>query len=364
MSDRKLATIERVLDVGVHPNADLLEIAQIKGWECVVKKGDFKKGDLIVFFEVDSWVPHSIAPFLCKNSSKPREYLGIQGERLRTIRLRGMLSQGLVMPINILESFKVEDNYVNNNCSFSADSLEEGFDLTKFLRIEKYEKPIKGNTPSVKGNFPSLVRKTDAERIQNIWPKMKNLTDEQGYPMRWAVEEKLDGSSTTVYWIDEETFGVASRNLDLKLDSEDNRFVQTVFDCGLLEGLKQLKKPCAVQGELCGPGIQGNKYNLPKNHLFIFDVWLVDEQRYALQWERAIILYKIVELGVTCLQVPFIGFMELPETNKEIIEMADGESQLAPVLREGLVFKSTQLVNGERVHFKCISNQFLLEMKE
>ncbi len=102
---RKLATIGTIDQILPHPNADRLELAKVRGWQVVVKIGEFKAGDKVIYLEVDSWVPTEIAPFLSKGQ-KPRMYNGIKGERLRTIKLRNELSQGLILPISILE--KVE----------------------------------------------------------------------------------------------------------------------------------------------------------------------------------------------------------------------------------------------------------------
>jgi RNA ligase (TIGR02306 family) len=101
---RKLAVIVEV-EVITHPNADALDLVKWAGWQCVAKRGDFKTGDLALVLEIDSWVPHELAPFLSKGK-EPREYMGIKGERLRTIKLRGTTSQGLVMPLEILGEIK------------------------------------------------------------------------------------------------------------------------------------------------------------------------------------------------------------------------------------------------------------------
>lgn len=102
---RKLATIRRIAAILPIPNADAIEVAQVDNWKVVVKKGDHRVGELVIYCEVDSWIPHEIAPLLSKGQ-EPREYEGIKGERLRTVRLRGTTSQGLILPLDILGVIK------------------------------------------------------------------------------------------------------------------------------------------------------------------------------------------------------------------------------------------------------------------
>lgn len=101
---RTLASIQVVSQINPHPNADAIELATVRGWQVVVKKGEFQPGDTVIYLEIDSWVPTEIAPFLSKGQP-PREYRGVKGERLRTVRLRGEISQGLILPISVLEKF-------------------------------------------------------------------------------------------------------------------------------------------------------------------------------------------------------------------------------------------------------------------
>jgi RNA ligase (TIGR02306 family) len=101
---RKLASIQKIKEILEHPNADRLEVAVVNGWKTVVKKDQFKVGDSVVYFEIDSWIPHDIAPFLTKPGHSPKEYLGVKGQRLKTQKIRGVISSGLILPLSILES--------------------------------------------------------------------------------------------------------------------------------------------------------------------------------------------------------------------------------------------------------------------
>lgn len=171
---RKLATIRQISDIREIQGADAIELAIIDGWQTVVKKSEFKAGEMVVFCEIDSWIPHDLAPFLSKGK-EPREYQGIKGERLRSAKIRGQLSQGLVLPINGIE--------------FSAI----GDDVSDILGIVKWEREIPAQLRGqAKGNFPSFLRKTDQERVQNLVREIERIR-ESGEPEMFEVSIKLDG---------------------------------------------------------------------------------------------------------------------------------------------------------------------------
>lgn len=95
---RKLASIQRIEEIRDIENADAIQAYRVLGWWVVDKKGAHKVGDLVVYCEIDSWIPHELVPFLSKGH-EPREYNRVKGERLRSIRLRGQISQGLLLSI-------------------------------------------------------------------------------------------------------------------------------------------------------------------------------------------------------------------------------------------------------------------------
>ena len=179
--ERKLASVRRITDIQPIPNADAIEVVVVGGWKVVTKKGEFNVGDLCVYCEIDSFLP--ILPqyeFLRKSSYKKLS-TGEEGFRLRTIKLRGQVSQGLVLPLSVLPGGR---------------ELFEGMDVTEVLSITKYEPPIPASLAGkVKGLFPSFLHKTDEERLQNL---------DSEYPFdsnkKYYVTEKLDGSSATFYF--------------------------------------------------------------------------------------------------------------------------------------------------------------------
>lgn len=346
---RKLATIRRIDEIRAIPDADAIMCAVIGGWTVVIRKDEFKVGDLAVYLEIDSWVPHELAPFLSKGK-EPREYEGVKGERLRTVRLRGQLSQGLLLPI----THEIEVGWSHTFFNFEGvRPMVEGDDLTDVLGIKKWEAPIPAELAgNVAGLFPSYIPKTDQERIQNLTTEFyKSWTLN---PLRWEVTEKLDGSSVTIFLNTEDHFGVCSRNWEL-LESNTNSLWKVAREADLETKLRDRKLHVALQGELIGPGVQANRYQLKKHGFYLFDVYNIDEKRYLNSFERVALAS---DLGIE--HVPVLGlrkFTTEDSVDKLLLE-AEAKSKLNEATeREGLVFKC---VDDADLSFKAISNKFLL----
>lgn len=340
MTDRKLATIRVISELKPIKDADLIEVAVIDGWEVVIKKGEFNVGDLCVYFEIDSWIPTELAPFLSKGK-EPRVYRGVKGERLKTIKLKGQISQGLVLPLTSAGEY----TYALND------------DLTEKLNILKWEPEIPAQLAGkLEGNFPSYIPKTDQERIQNYIRNMPLGVNQ------WEVTEKLDGSSMTVYRARDiakmdggHRMGVCSRNYELKLEDTSNAFVNTALKLQLFDKLHAYNLNVALQGELIGPGIQKNPYGLSELEYYVYDIFDIDKQRYYLPAERQSLCES---LGLK--HVPVFANYETDSrtTVSELLTFAEGQSKLnSRTQREGLVFKN--VINNES--FKAISNAWLLK---
>lgn len=349
-NERALASIRIISEIKPHTNADALELAIVDGWQCVVKKGEYKAGDVAVYCEIDSWLPHEIAPFLSKGK-EPREFEGVKGERLRTIKLRGELSQGLLLPLSALPAKYAEGAEEYGLCELDF----VGTDCTADLGIKKYEKPLNPQMQGVaRGNFPGFLRKTDQERIQNIFGKldMEKLQD------NYEVTLKVDGSSATYYVRDGEV-GACSRNLELKLDDSnaDNTFVKVFRESGLDQRLLDFNRTygrnIALQGELWGAGINGNWEGVSDHRYNVFDIFDIDKQKYLGAIER-MLLCKII--GVD--HVPFIEHTTLEGFTKveDFLEYADRPS-IHNKVAEGVVYKS--LTNPE-FSFKVVNNKYLM----
>lgn len=339
---RKLATIRKIVDIKPIDGADAIECAQIDGWKVVVKKGEFQIGQLATYIEVDAFVPHEVAPFLSKGK-EPREFNGIKGERLRTIKLRGQVSQGLLLPI---EGTKTSSGaLLDHECKWS-----EGEDVTDILGIQKYEAPIPAQLAGqVRGNFPSFIPKTDQERIQNLGTELSEWARRE---TTWEVTEKLDGSSMTAYLYQGE-FGVCSRNLDLKED-DNNSFWRAARAHEIEYKLRSLGRNLALQGELIGEGIQKNRYEIKGQQFFLFDIYDIDAGRYLNGRERLDLLH---ELDINHCPILARSISLVCATQDILLKEAEGVSELNPQAeREGLVYKCIEM----QASFKCISNKFLL----
>lgn len=330
MTARKLASVRTIDLIVPHKNADRLEVAILGGWPVVVRKGEFKAGDLVVFCEVDCLLPPRPEYDFLEKSCSHTEPDGTEWYRIRTVRLRGQLSQGIVLPLTILPE--------------ELRGLPGGAAVTDFLGIRKYEKPLSPQLAGVAlGQFPHFIPKTDEERIQNL-----DIDELEGF--FFEVSEKLDGSSCTVYAHDQHV-GVCSRNLEL-VHNPDNTFWKTAKDANALSAVREHGE-IAIQGEVIGPGIQGNKYKLNAHEFRAFNVYLIDEQRYMTQTE--FVLYCAEHRIPT---VPRLGRLVV-RSIAQVLKFAENASHLNDqVEREGVVLVR-DFPTG-RVSFKAISNKFLL----
>jgi len=300
-------TIQKIDAINPIPNADSIEVADVLGWKVVVKKGEFKSGDLCIYIPIDSIVPPNNPYF---------DFMKDRGYRVCTIKLRKQLSQGLIVPLSLLKTI------------YNGE-LSVGTEVQKELGICKYEKETRiassgkwykrlhGKT------MPSFIKKTDEERIQNLgWESLSGIDD------TWEITEKLNGSSLTVYydplkatryerivfWIksyinkfkkvwelQRPELGLCSRNVDLSEDlfkkSKTNLYVQATLNSKLNEAVEKYcfisGRKLAFQGEMIGPGIQGNYYSHPIHTVKLFKIWDIDNQFYLFPQEVTQILTDI-----------------------------------------------------------------------
>jgi len=339
---RKLAAIQRIEEVRDIENADAIQAYRVLGWWVVDKKDAYKVGDLVIYLSIDSWIPTEIAPFLSKGK-EPSIYDGVKGERLRTVRLRGQISQGLLLPLN-----QVWKEWTPENI---ATHVSEGDDVADMLGIKKWEPPIPAQLGGqVRGAFPSSIPKTDQERIQNLTAELEDWKA-RGYA--WEITEKLDGTSMTVFMERDGRFGVCGRNWELT-ETADNSLWKAARADDLEAKMRAFGKAIAIQGELIGEGIQGNPYRLKGQRFFAYDVYDIAEGRYWTAMDRQQLISSI---GIN--HVPLIGAGELDAGIPTLLQWAEGKSQLcATTEREGLVYKC---IEDPMISFKCISNKFLIK---
>lgn len=332
MSERKLASIQKIHNIEPIEGADAIVKASILGWQVVIRKDEFQVGDLCVYCEIDSLLPE-----------KPAfEFLRNKAFRIRTLRLRGQISQGICFPLTILPA---------------GLDIIEGLDVTDRLEIIKYEPPIPANLSSqVKSLFPRFIPKTDESRVQVLASVLEAYAGTLCY-----VTEKLDGSSVTYYLKDGE-FNVCSRNLNL-LEDPRNSLWQVAHQLELPAKLTQNRLNIALQGEIIGEGIQGNKYKLKGQSVRFFNVFLIDNYRF-LDFEELENYLLQLELSM----VPVLERNYVLEANvPDLIKKSQGKSSLNPsILREGIVIRPlkeqrTHLEGLGRVSFKAINPEFLLK---
>lgn len=359
MSDiRKLAHVEKIVSLTPIEGADRIEVATVLGWQCVVAKTDnFEVGQNIVYIEVDSIVPE-----------KPEfEFLRDRKFRVRTIKLRKQISQGLVLPLSVLP----EGRY------------KEGQDVTDLLEILKYdpqaqqefeETDSRMKNPFVKfmsrfkwyrrmflqkrkGGFPDWIVKTDEERIQNM-PRV--LVNEAN--TRFEITEKLDGQSVTFFlkknkqklFGEQYDFGVCSRNN--RLAKPDNSSWWTIArELNIEKVLQSLigdDEYIVLQGEILGTNIQGNKYKVKKYQFFAFNL-ITPTKKYS------------YEEMFNFLPLPLVPLLELgcylPDNVKDMVEYSKGKSTYnTETIREGIVVRNYE----KNISFKVINPEFLLKNNE
>lgn len=353
---RSLARKVIIDDVQPIPDADRIEVARVGGWNVVVQKGQFVKGSVALYIEIDAFLSvfDSRYEFL-KSSYKILRLAGQvydEGYRIRTMKMRGVLSQGLLMPVE--KFYEIRDKAIGEDC-------------TQALGIRHYDEVYAdwmshcGNTKTglPKGSFPSFIPKTDEERIQNLSEATINAWMDEDF----EVTEKRDGTSCTIYWCPARS-GVCSRNLERK----DSPCVYWDIE-HKLNLLERLEKYCtekggalAIQGEITGPGIQGNPDNGKELKFEVFRIWEIGERRWLTWAER----YSVCDsLGLD--HVPVKGAIipreaansNDPQTIRQfLLNMADGVTASGNP-REGLVFKSKE---GD-FSFKVVSNEYLLKQK-
>lgn len=334
---RQLASIQRITEIRPIEGADAIECASVLGWKVVVKKGEFTVGDLAVYMEIDSVPPDEEAyRFLWKNTEmRPNNF------RVKTIKLRGQVSQGILFPMKIV-----------NDDGLTMFVGNEGDDLTEALGITKYEAPLPVGSANIEGQFFDGVPKTDEDRVQSRHDLLALL---QGRP--YYITVKCDGASMTVAQHDNRV-KVASRNYRLANNPDSAYWRAAENGNGLIDMV--VDQPwLAVQGELVGPGIQNNRLGLTEHYCLVFDIFdrtseyhegkgylTLDEIR-ALADDWGFYTVGLLETG-----------KEFAYTQDELLALAEGKYPNTPNEREGIVIRNN---DGDRVSFKAISNRYLLK---
>lgn len=331
---RKLASIQKVYDVKPINGADNIEQATIMGWNVVVRRGEFKQGDDCVFFEIDSMLPETAgwAQFM-----EPRKF------RVKTVKLRGCLSQGLALPISTVFP--------------QGHEFSIGDDVSEFLGVSKYEPYTPTLGSSVIGLFPNDIPKTDEIRLQSALGVLDEL---KGTPFYITV--KLDGMSGTFIKRDD-GLHICTRNRLINGSACPHTAVADRYR------LHELPVGCVVQGEVVGPGIQKNRLKLSEYDLYVFNIYDINTRRY-LDFDEFILFCFKHKLKTVPVEYEIDGeeLDAFPLTLETFLKLADGEYPMTGNVREGIVVRPMHEkhsnVLGGRLSFKCINNRFLLTEEE
>lgn len=363
--ERKLARIEQIAWKKPIEDADNIELVGILGWQCVTgKSNNFQIGDYVIYIEVDSVLPSDNPEFAFLEKSK---------YRIKTIRLKKQLSQGLVMPLSILGTHE-EMNKTLLDRSGDTGSLC-GVDVTDLLRITKYEKEVPVQFRGlIKGNFPThLFPKTDEERIQNIPHVFEKYADIDLY-----ATEKLEGTSASYYYKDG-VYGVCSRNMEYKLEeaNKDNVYVKVGIKFDIENKLKYMYEnfgaELCIQGEIVGPGVESNKMGLTELDFYIYNVYKMTSNKLPVNGytNRSMQEIYVSLMGLKSVPVCIDRLRLSDYTMESLIESVNSFhwSIGNKALGEGIVIRPLSGVIYDeslkgRLSFKVKNNAYLLKAGE
>lgn len=382
MSERSLAHVEQIIDIQEIPGCDKIALATILGWKIIVQKEHFNIGDYCIFIETDSLLP-KIEVF---------EFMSKRKFRVRTIKMKGVYSQGLAIPLKKGSNQESHEEFDDGTFwCFTDDVVKQcnivpnrvlyiGDDVTKLLGIEKYESQTDKDsyepTPKKKYNFftrfmtrfnwyrrlfkiksksfPTFLNKTDEPRVQNIpWiiEKCKEI--------KLYKTEKLEGTNGNYWYINKlisPEFGICSRNVR-KFELGNNYYSKIAKQLNIKQILKDYYKKnkinIAIQGEIIGPGINGNIYNLKELDFYIFNVFNIDKKEYLCYKD---IVKFCCETGIKMVPILDENYI-IEEDLQKLIDSSTGKSVLYDTLREGIVIRSYD----QSISFKIVSPEYQLE---
>lgn len=363
---RKLATIRQIKELAPIKGADRIEKATVDGWELIVKKDEFQVGDLCVYIEIDSVVPKEDIRY---------EFLMKRKYRIRTLKLRNTISQGIAFPLSLypeLENAKLGDDVTEilKVTKYDPEALKERnatvkappkwYEKTKLHKYLLRYKWYRGWINPPKGNWPTFIKKTDEERVQNMPWIIRKIIEEDIY-----ITEKLDGQSATFFlkkysMFKRPFFGVCSRNIFHKTQSNNNYWTiakQYNIEKKLRDYYKETGRQIVLQGEIIGDGIQANKYGINGLKFYVFNALdLKTNQR--LNYVSLSVLCGLLELDMVPVLLKGEHFFTYVQG---LVEYSKGVSVLNKnTLREGIVIRNTLESN---ISFKVINPEFLLHYK-
>lgn len=336
-----MSVLARVVIVtGIKPinGADRIELAEILGWQVVVKKDEHKVGEKCIYVNIGT-----------KLDKENKHFAFLEGKRIKTQKIRGAISQGIIFPMSILSDFGVD-----------PETCNEGDDLTAVLKAEKWVPDEElatydtSDTDKAKLPFPQMIPKTDEDRVQNVVAQLLKLVG-----LLIVITQKFDGTSTTFAFIGEK-FMICGRNFWLLVETISSKhYFEIAQRYNLAEKMKKLGRNLAIQGEIIGPKINGNRHKVTANEFYVFNIYDVDAQQY-LTWDE--IKAITTELGLKTVTCVYQGVMkdEWLNSNK-LLKLAEEQTYDGGVMAEGIVLKTDSRTYPFRFSCKAISNKYILK---
>lgn len=298
----KVATVEVIKNIRKHPNADSLEVANVLGWQIVCKAGTYKEGGKVIYINIDSVL-----------EERPEyEFLRSKNFRVKQVRLRGEISQGLCLP-----------------CS---QDLEVGTDVSEMVGAKHYEKPVSIQLSGIAmGNFPHFLIKTDEDNLRNYSEALEEVKDRLMYSTI-----KLDGTSAT-YFIKDGEFGMCSRNLQLNIEDENSIYAKMAIKYKIKDKMISYANEYGdfcIQGEIYGPGIQNNPMGAKENCFSIFNGYPVNGKSH---WD-----WNYIKAFGSEYKMPIVEFLSshgVCPTLQELITLSNSTKYANGKPAEGIVIR-------------------------
>jgi len=339
--DRKLAFLAKIEKLEPIKASTTIELATVLGWTVVVKKDEFKVGDLCVYFTIGA-VPDPMNPAF--------DFLKVGGKmkELKSKKIKGVLSQGAIVPITVLKDYGID-----------ATKLKIGDDVSKETNTKKAvseeEADVYADLPE-KEAFPEFVPQTDEERIQNIPEILKEVEG-----LKVVITRKEDGCSSTYAWNKGRFYPCSRNNVWNKKTKASSQVYRIAEKYKIKEGLEKLGRNIAIQGEIVGPSMCNNRLNLKDLEFRVFNIYDIDDQLYLGYDEITEICTKL-----KLQQVPLLYSGIFPKEWKapeDLLKHVENLEYYPGCPAEGMVIKSDMGKKEKRISFKAVSNKYLTHFK-
>ena len=366
-------TVETIDIVKKHPEADRLSLCTVMGmdYQFVTGLNEYKPGDHVVYFPIDSVLP----ALLISHIGFVGKLSGSQKNRVKTIKLRGYISQGIVQPIRIIQEYISTQTWGTEKYIGTDIKTWDCETLTTLLGVIKWDPEITNSSGGIHGNhvrtktLPEMVHYYDLEGAQ----KNKHAV-EQLIQVPVSITEKLEGSNHSCgcqykYINNELTkyFYVCSHNKNLEIIENDLESYHPFIDVAKKQGLLDFAEKIlsfltttpkegdfvTIYGEYCGKGVQSNIYKLEESKIFVFDILYNHKFLNVSDFNYYTDTYRIQT-------VPFLGYNVMLDNwlqGKTIQDASNGKSVIYDTIREGIVIRPMIEQYSEQLHGRLILKQ-------